>query len=903
MTHNILIVNETPVAKDERCWLEARTLASAGYGVTVVCPKEQPHDESVREQDGVCVYAYAPPRQARGLWGYAWELAYCWARSAGHAIRLNRRFHFEVVHACNPPDTFFLLAAILKPFGKKFVFAQHDLVPELWFSRFGDRGLIGRILHRGLLGMERLSYLLADAVVLPNESYKQVAIRRGHLSPEMVFVVRNGPDLDKVMLVEPDPALRAGRAHLVCYLGIMNPQDGVDYLLRAIAVYVHDRGRTDTQFAMIGSGDIIDELKALARELAIEQYITFAGWVSDPDLLSSYLCTADVCVAPDPKTPLNELSSFMKIMDYMAAAKPIVAFDLVETRVSAGPAALYAVADDVNDFAAKMSELMDDPDRRLEMGQTGRRRIEESLSWTHQEPLLLEAYSYLLGNLSAAPPARHVAERSAPARTSGRPTIAVDSVDGKQQFLEFWGVPYVVGAGGSPDVSLLSAESWAARPSNAVVLLAADTPAALYRLDDGSAIYAPIRSIRDIPAGMHSVGRVLDERGRVVSHILCDPDAQTYYVPFSLDEAFDGFLLEKYASGRRFPPDGLLGMYYAAKPYLPEPLIAQARRVLARVQARADFPAWPADLSFESLKRLMLTLLLKASRGGALPIVWFWPEQYEYCLVLTHDVEKGLTENPGIWRLIDAERGEGFKSSFNVVPFKYDIDLGVLDRLRAAGCEVGVHGYSHDGKLFRDREHFPQRVAQVNEVGRSWGATGFRSSSTYRDTELFPMLEFDYDMSFFDTDPYEPQPGGCLSLFPYFLGDLVEIPMTLAQDHTLFMVLQEKDARVWREKLALVRSMNGLLCLNAHPDEGYVGDEEKVGHYLEFLRAFDGEAAMWNPLPGELARWWRTRRSARITGNGSGLVVEGGAPGMVVRWASLDGDELTFGPPAEVRST
>jgi len=397
MIHSILIVNETPVAKDERCWLEARTLAGAGYDVTVVCPRECPSDDAFREQDGVRVFAYPPPRQARGLWGYAWELAYCWLRSTGHAIRLNRRFHFDVIHACNPPDTFFLLAALFKPFGVKFVFAQHDLVPELWFSRFGDRGWIGRVLHTGLLGMERLSYWVADAVVLPNESYKRVAIERGHRRPESVFVVRNGPDLDKVMLVEPDPALRAGREHLVAYLGIMNPQDGVDYLLRSVAVLVQELGRTDTQFAMIGSGDMLDELKALARTLDVEQFVTFTGWVSDPGLLSSYLCTADLCVAPDPKTPLNELSSFMKIMDYMAAAKPVVAFDLVETRVSAGEAGLYAVPDDVHDFAAKMSELLDDAERRAAMGQIGRRRIEQSLSWTHQEPLLLGTYDYVLG--------------------------------------------------------------------------------------------------------------------------------------------------------------------------------------------------------------------------------------------------------------------------------------------------------------------------------------------------------------------------------------------------------------------------------------------------------------------------------------------------------------------------
>jgi len=455
-------------------------------------------------------------------------------------------------------------------------------------------------------------------------------------------------------------------------------------------------------------------------------------------------------------------------------------------------------------------------------------------------------------------------------------------------------LPYTVGQCDECAVSFLSADSWDARPHNAVVLLAGDGAANMYRLEDGSAFFAPVRVIRDVPANMRSVMPIIDERGRTVSHILHDPAANTYYLPFSLDAAFDGFQLERYTRGRRFPPDGLLGIYYATKPLFPQSLLAQGRRVLAHFQERSMFPEWPVDLCFERLKRLVLTLLLRASRDRELPFIWFWPDGHDYCLVLTHDVENGLVDNPGIWRLIDAEKSKGFKSSFNVVPFKYDIDHGVLDRLRAAGCEVGVHGYSHDGKLFRDSAHFSARVKQVNDVGREWGATGFRSSSTYRNPDLLPQLEFDYDLSFFDTDPYEPQPGGCLSLFPYFIGDLVEIPMTLPQDYTLFVVRQEPDASVWREKLALVRDMSGLACLNAHPDEGYVGDEEKVGHYLAFLGELDGDGAVWNPLAGELSQWWRTRRSARIVGDAGRLSIEGAAPQMAIRWARLEGDELVL---------
>lgn len=894
MNRRILIVNETPIAKDERAWLEARSLAHAGYEVRVICPKEDRTDARYRNLEGVHVHTYSPPSEPSGLITHAWELAYCWLRSTGISIRLAFRGGFDVVHACNPPDTFFALAAIHKPFGKKFVFAQHDLVPELWFSRYGDRGRIGKMLHRGLLVMERLTYVLADVVIVPNESYKRVAMERGRKAPGSVFVVRNGPDLEKVRLVEPDDRLKCGRKHLVCYLGIMNPQDGVDYLLYAASHLVHEHGRHDTQFAFVGSGDILGQLQQLSRELKIEEYCTFTGWVSDSDILSTYLRTADVCVAPDPKTPLNEVSSFMKIMDYMAVERPIVAFDLAETRVSAGESALYAVPDDIKDLAEKISQLLDDPARCASMGRIGRERIENGFSWRHQEALLLSAYEAILPLRGSAVEETGDAAAVGAARPEARPRIAVDVLDGKRHFLEFWGLPYKLGPDADADVSMITADSWEDRPRNALVSLAASGAPGLYRTDDGLTLYAPVRRIENVPEDMELVTSLRDDDGKTVSFILHDPEAHSYYLPFSLDDVFDGFLLERYTRGHRFPPDALLSVYYAIKPLIPATLLAWGRRYLARIQEKSAFPQWPIELSLERLRRLALELLLKASRSGEIPFIWFWPAGHEYCLVLTHDVEKKLADNEGIWRLIDAEKAEGFRSSFNVVPFKYPIDNTILERLREEGCEVGVHGYSHDGTLFRDETRFPQRAREINEVRREWGAAGFRSASTYRVPEMLSALDFEYDLSFFDTDPYEPQPGGCLSLFPFFVGDLVEIPMTLPQDYTLFTVRNEPDNRIWREKIAVIREMNGLACLNAHPDEGYMGDQEKVGHYLDLLRELSRDRTMWNPLAGELANWWRRRKGAFIVGQNGSLGVEGGAEGMHVRWAHLVDGQLAF---------
>jgi glycosyltransferase involved in cell wall biosynthesis len=399
MPLRILLINETPVPTDERAWLEARSLAEAGHTVTVACPWRDPADDRVRVLDGVTIRTYPPPAQASGVLGYVWEFSYCWMRSFATALGQLGRGGFDVIHACNPPDTFFLLGAIFKPFGKKYVFAQHDLCPELWLSRFGAEvaptSTKSKVLHRGLLFLERMSYRMADRVVVPNESYKTTARSRGRLADEDVVVIRNGPDLAKVRIVEPDVELKRGRAHLVCYLGIMNPQDGIEYLLEAAAHMIRERGRDDVQFALVGTGDSIEDLEQQVEKLGIAGHFTFTGWISDSDLLSAYLSTADVCVAPDPATPLNEKSSFMKIMDYMAVAKPIVAFDLPETRVSAGASALYATPNDTAEFGDKIISLLDDPGARAEMGAVGRQRVEDELEWEHWARRLVAMYDDL----------------------------------------------------------------------------------------------------------------------------------------------------------------------------------------------------------------------------------------------------------------------------------------------------------------------------------------------------------------------------------------------------------------------------------------------------------------------------------------------------------------------------
>ncbi len=383
----LIIVQNLTVPFDRRVWLESRTLKAAGYDVTVVCPTGGPHTAPYEELEGIRIYRYPAPGPTRHKLSYLWEFLYCWMRAAWLVMKARRRHGIDLIHACNPPDTYFALAAFFKPRGVRFLFDQHDLCPEVYIARF-ERG---RIWHRLLLLLERLTYRTADIVIATNESYREVALGRGKMRPEQVFVVRSAPDPRRFRPVPSEDRLRGGLRYRVAYLGVMAPQDGVDYLIRAAAHIVHGLGRADVGFTLIGSGDCFEELQEQARALGLDGHIEFTGRISDEDV-ARHLCTADVCVSPDPLNDLNNLSTMNKILEYMALGRAIVAFDLKETKVSASEGALYARPNDIEDMARQIVRLIDDPEMRRAMGERNIERFQRTLAWDYSAKELLKAY-------------------------------------------------------------------------------------------------------------------------------------------------------------------------------------------------------------------------------------------------------------------------------------------------------------------------------------------------------------------------------------------------------------------------------------------------------------------------------------------------------------------------------
>ena len=386
----LIIVQNLPVPFDRRVWQEATELVRNGYQVCVICPQGRGHDASYEWLDGVHIYRHPLPMEAKGAWGYLLEYGSSLFWEFLLACKVAAKHGFDVIHACNPPDNIFLIGGIFKLFGKKFLFDHHDINPELYEAKFGRRDAF----YRMMLMWERWTFKLADVSIATNNSYRQIAIERGGMPPERVFVVRSGPSLERMKIIPCVTSVKMGKPFLVGYVGVMGQQEGIQYLIEAARIIVYDRKRDDIHFTLVGGGPSLVDLQSLTDSMQLGDYITFTGRAPDRQLLE-VLNAADVCVNPDEVNPMNDKSTMNKIMEYMALGKPIVQFDVTEGRFSAQGASLYAKPNDAQDMADKILQLIDNPSLREEMGRTGRARVENELAWPYEAPKLLAAYDAL----------------------------------------------------------------------------------------------------------------------------------------------------------------------------------------------------------------------------------------------------------------------------------------------------------------------------------------------------------------------------------------------------------------------------------------------------------------------------------------------------------------------------
>lgn len=384
----LIIVENLPVPFDTRVWQEATTLAREGYTVSVICPKGKGYNEDYEYLEGVHIYRHDLPKEGNGPIGYAREyFSALWHEyRLAHKIYKERGFH--VIHGCNPPDNIYMVASRFKGKGVDYVFDHHDICPELYEAKFGKTS---GPLYKSQLWLERHTYDHCTFAFVTNESYKEIAIRRGGMSPDKVHVLRSGPRLERLKIQPPKPEIKRGKRFMVGYLGVIGQQEGIEYLLEAARCLRDEKGRDDIFWGIVGGGPHLEALRRKSEEMGLQDIVEFTGRVSDEKMLD-YLNTADVCVNPDEYNAMNDKSTMNKVLEYMALGKPIVQFDLTEGRYSAQDASLYAERNNARDMADKIVMLLDDPERREKMAAIGRERILNELSWDHTSRALISAY-------------------------------------------------------------------------------------------------------------------------------------------------------------------------------------------------------------------------------------------------------------------------------------------------------------------------------------------------------------------------------------------------------------------------------------------------------------------------------------------------------------------------------
>lgn len=837
----LIIVENLPVPFDSRVWKEALALRDHDYQVTVLCPKGKGSRESYELLEGVHIYRHPMPREGNSAFGYIWEYgsALFWEFLFSWWIFLARGF--DVIQGCNPPDTIFLVALPFRLFGVSYIFDHHDANPELYHSKYEREDF----LFRAQVWLERLTYKTSSVVMATNSSYRDLAVARGGKAPEDVFVVRNGPDLDTFRLVPADAELRYGRKFLVGYVGTMSIQEGLDILLD-VAQHIKSIGRGDVHFTCVGGGPGLSGLREMVKEKHLEDIVNFPGRVPD-DYLLRVLSTADVCVNPDKPCAMNDISTMIKIMEYMALGKPIVQFDLKEGRFSAGEASLYARPENmVEDFAAKILWLLDHPEERNRMGEIGRKRVEEQLAWRYSVDNLVSAYARAFQKLGG--------DSSETSTTGGGKSRALDSSAAPRET--------------TPEKTLMDYY----RLPESIVRFRVKKPegaeAGYFRAGADTICFGRTTDVRQEPVPVSQLRDALADAEVANGEVT---------LSFNPSETTGNLYRELYIDNwRKGSSAAVTNLYYFVRPLLPVGIRRHLQSIYLSDWKSLPFPKWPVDCSVDNLMEDLLKLVLRASGEHEIPFIWFWPEGHQSCAIMTHDVESRLGARfcP---TLMDVDDSFGIKASFQIIPEdRYLVRPEFLRSIKERGFEVAIHDLNHDGHLYRDREQFLQRATKINSYGVEFGAPGFRAAVLYRKQLWYDALNFEFDMSVPNVAHLDPQRGGCCTVMPYFLDHILEIPVTTVQDYTLFNVLHDYSIDLWKEQMEIIMQKHGCMSFIVHPD--YVTTPGSMGIYKQLLACLAEQREsrnIWITTPSQLNKWWRQRAAMKLVRGADGWRIEG----------------------------
>ena len=791
------------------------------------------------------------------------------------------RERYDVIHVQSVPDFLVFAALLPKCLGAKVILDLRDLMPELYASKFGFSGPIFWLLK----AIEKLSAGFADHIIVANPIwFERVSRRSAPRSKCSMFWYY--PD---TRLFHPQQQRRRNGAFRIIYPGSLNRHQGVDVAVRAFPEIL--RAIPEAELHIQGEGPSKYDLVRLATELGLTGRVLFHDYVPTTELLEK-LAECDLGLVPKRGDRFGNEAASTKVSEFMAMGIPVVASrTAIEQCFFDDSLIRYFRAEDEADLAAAVVAVYQDSGLRDRLIAAGLRYTTKN-SWQtkiREYLALVDALTSATRNTSRAVPLPALDSRLARG-LQALPAAEVGRVDSTEH------------SASRPAAVVGSRRLFERyRLAEQVVTLACDAglpqEQGFFKLGEDTICYGACSSGLTAPS-IH--GELFDAYADFSS------SSGTVHLPFDPDQALDNLLLERYpVEARRVAMRSITGKAYGTlRPMMPVGLRKYLQRVQLRGWREITFPHWPVDCTVETIFERLLVSLMRARGLKTIPFIWFWPDGYDACAIVTHDVETEAGRE-FCSTLMDMDDDFGIKSSFQIIPQdRYRVTTAFLDEIRRRGFEINIHDLNHDGSLFQDERLFAQQMHAVNCHGREFGAHGFRAGSMYRNQQWYQALDFEYDMSVPNVAHLEPQRGGCCTVFPYFNGSLVELPLTTTQDYALFHFVREYGPELWQRQIDAIREKHGLITILVHPD--YVREKQAQRVYQQLLERLASQRSdhdVWIPLPREVSTWWRVRNKLKLVADGTGWRIEGpGSERARIGYADICGDEITYRVAAPVTS-
>ena len=854
---------------DNRVLRYAETLAKRGDDVEVVSLRygSAPRAEVLNGVTVFRIQARTGKEESRAL--YLARTVLFTLRAMALVTRRHLKNPYQLAHVHSVPDFLVLAAWVLRLAGCKIVLDIHDLLPEFYASRFN--GLKPGLAYRTLLLEERLSVAMADYVILPNHLWFDRVVERS-AKRRNCTVILNAVDRS---IFSPGAKKPPDKKFVVLYPGSLNWHQGVDVAIRAVSL-LKDRA-PQLELLICGLGPERTALGSLARDLGLDGRVRFLDPrpIRDVALL---MRSVDLGVVPKRKDSFGNEAFSTKVLEFMASGVPVLVSDTKIDKFYYDESLVqFFHSGDPQDLAEKLIDLMCDVDRRDTLVRNAA-AFAGRTDWDATKGLYLDLVDGLVerAGLSAGNGRAKSVAPVGPLESTCRPTTATSTDE-------------------APAARTKAAVADYYRcPEDLVTFEAPEMP----RGREGYFQFGPDA----VCYGTCSTGPTTGGVGMGLYDCSGDEvlSPGSVRLPFDPASAIENVRMERYRDLGRVPHARVTRLlrdaYYLLRPITPSPIRTRVQRMYYRGWRQIGFPRWPVDLSVDKTFQSLLQLLLRNNTKDGIPFIWFWPEGYSSCAMMTHDIETKCGQEfcP---ELMDLDDSFGIRAAFQVIPEKrYPVTDAFLDRLRNRGYEINVHDLNHDGRLFRDRQTFLDRVQKINAYVRAFGAEGFRAGAMYRRPEWFDALEVAYDMSVPNVGHMEPQQGGCCTIMPYFVNDrLLELPLTTTQDFAVFHVLRQNTISLWKEQIARISAGHGLISFIVHPDYVMHPREKRLyAELLAHLSTLRTHERLWIALPGEINEWWRKRAAMRLVQQGEQWTIEGaGSERARLAYARLRDGRLT----------